>query len=158
MSTSHLSPKPAQLPGRGSIWQHFKGGLYRVVVCSRHSENPDQWLVTYEPADGEGDPWTRLLVLYPGTKWPGYLDVLFDKQGEPHRFRHVAGPRSWHDELTAEPSRFELLEILDNVSAAARNMLTQFGSQMKQEDAAWRRQTINAARTICDRELRGEGA
>lgn len=147
MSPSALSPKPDALPGRGSLWRHKKGTLYRVVLVSRHTEDPDVWLVSYEPAEG-GETWTRAFTSFRQPEWPAFSD-----EG---RFAYVSGPRTWREEQSAEPSRQELLELLDNVSASARNMLTQFAGQMKDEDLRWRREKINAARKLCDRLLRPE--
>lgn len=91
-----LPPKPVSVPGVGSVWEHYKGHQYRVIATSRHSEHPEQWLVTYRPLAG-GDDWTRILLAKPN--WPdGFLDSFGG--GDPrHRFRLCSGPRSWvHEE------------------------------------------------------------
>jgi hypothetical protein len=147
MTKSALSPKPDALPGRGSLWRHKKGTLYRVVLVSRHTEDPDVWLVSYEPAEG-GETWTRVFTSFRQPEWPAFAD-----EG---RFAYVSGPRTWREEQSAEPTRQELLELLDNVSASARNMLSQFAGQMKDEDLRWRREIINEARALSDRLLRPE--
>lgn len=58
------------------------------------------------------------------------------------------------------PTREELLEILDNVSAAAQNLLglTVFGRTYEAHpaDTAQRTKIIEEARIICDAELRHE--
>lgn len=154
MAAKALSPKPNHLPGRGSVWRHHKGTVYRVATVSRHSENPDEWLVTYEPIVG-GDAWTRALLFSADNGWAGFADS-WDGDGGTDRFTYVMGPRTWRDEPPAEPDRQQLLEMLDNVSASARNMLTQFGDQMKDEDLRWRRATVQEARAVCDGLLRGE--
>jgi hypothetical protein len=53
-------------------------------------------------------------------------------------------------------TREELLELLDDVSAAAENMLLHYGSTMPEADAAQRGQLILRARDICNAELRPE--
>ncbi|TXN08970.1 DUF1653 domain-containing protein [Methylobacterium sp. WL103] len=153
------------MPGVGSIWRHNKGAFYKVVGYSRHSEDPDQWLVTYRPIAGEGDAWTRAIICTEQNEWPGFLDSFEIPafEGDPgwYRFKHVGGPRTWHDEQPPEPetpSREDLIELLDNVSAAAENMLTQFGSRMFAEDVRTRTETIQTARNLCDTLLRSHAA
>lgn len=160
-----LSPKPDDVPGRGSIWQHSKGAFYRVVGYSRHSENPDQWLVTYRPLTGESDDWTRAILFTERNAWPGFLDsfTIPAFKGDPgwHRFAFVSGPRSWKDEqptIEESPAYAELLELLDNVSAAAENMLVRFGGQMYRDDCTQRRKVVGEARALCDALLRQEAA
>jgi hypothetical protein len=53
-------------------------------------------------------------------------------------------------------TREELLQLLDDVSAAAETMLVHYGSTMPEEDAAARGQLIFKARDICNAELRSE--
>jgi hypothetical protein len=49
-----------------------------------------------------------------------------------------------------------VLDLLDDVSASAENMWLQFSGQMSPGDRAARRKVIHRARTICNKELRGE--
>lgn len=151
MRPSDLSPMPAELPGRGSIWRHKKGTLYRVVLLSRHTEDPDIWLVSYEPVIAEdGEVWTRAYSSVQQPEWPAFSD-----EG---RFTHFGGPRTVKDEEPTQDEdefKFELLHLLDDLSASAQNMLSQFGPQMKDEDVRWRRETIQKARELCDLALRG---
>ncbi|MBP2498360.1 hypothetical protein ABID82_005046 [Methylobacterium sp. PvP062] len=156
MTATALSPKPDYLPGRGSIWRHHKGTRYRVAAVSRHSENPGEWLVTYEPVEG-GDAWTRALLFSADNQWAGFADSWVGDGGT-DRFTYVSGPRTWRDEPPAEPTREQLLEMLDNVSAAARNLMIQFGGQLYRDDAAQRRQLVDEARALCDGLIRGEVA
>lgn len=156
MVTSALSPKPDYLPGRGSIWRHHKGTLYRVIAVSRHSEEPNEWLVTYEPVNG-GDAWTRALLFSAANQWAGFADAWVGDGGT-DRFTYVSGPKTWRDEPQDEPTRAQLLEMLDNVSAAARNLMVRFGGQLYRDDAAQRRSIIDGARALCDRLLRREAA
>lgn len=153
MRASTLSPKPHFLPGRGSIWRHHKGTLYRVVIAARHSEFPDQWLVTYEPVDG-GDPWTRALLFSQEHQWSGFADHWSETTD---RFAYVSGPRTWRDEQP-EPTREQLLEMLDNVSAVTRNLMSQFGGHLYRDDAAQRQAIVDEARALCGRLPRGEAA
>lgn len=37
-------------PLPGQRWRHYKGGIYRVIGCARHTED-DTILVVYEDAD-----------------------------------------------------------------------------------------------------------
>jgi hypothetical protein len=53
-------------------------------------------------------------------------------------------------------TREQLLDLLDDISAAAENMLLHYGSTMPEEDAAARGQLILKARDVCNAELRGE--
>ena len=53
-------------------------------------------------------------------------------------------------------TRDDLLEMLDNVSAAAENMLTHFRDRMSEADIDQRIRIINEARAVCDAELRSE--
>ena len=55
-------------------------------------------------------------------------------------------------------TREQLLDLLDDVSAAAENMLLHYGSTMPEADAAARGQLIFKARDICNHELRPQGA
>lgn len=148
---SPLSPKPDTLPGVGSIWRHKKGTFYKVLVVSRHTEDPDVWLVTYQPSLG-GEAWTRAYKEYRNDEWPGFAD-----EG---RFEYISGPRTVADEPKSaqdEEVRDEMLQLLDNVSASAQNMLNQFAPQMKEEDILCRRREIRQARELCDILLRGDG-
>jgi hypothetical protein len=55
-------------------------------------------------------------------------------------------------------TRAELLEMLDNVSAAARNMLAQMPYDPQNSDYVQRTKIIEEARSVCDDELRaGKG-
>ncbi|MCP1540132.1 DUF1653 domain-containing protein, partial [Methylorubrum extorquens] len=143
----------------GSLWQHKKGAFYVVIAVSRHSEHPDQWLVTYRPVAG-GDDWTRALLFTESNDWAGFLDSF--EIGEPwHRFTHISGPRTWQDEQPAveeSPTRAELLEMLDNVSAIADSLVTLSPRQMHREDYVQRRQIVEEARAVCDSLLRPEAA
>lgn len=48
-------------PTPGSLWRHFRGGLYRVLcVAGREQDHREQ--VVYEPADGAGPIWVRDLL------------------------------------------------------------------------------------------------
>jgi hypothetical protein len=42
---------PEGSPQPGTLWQHYKGGIYRVHHVGRHSET-EEWLVAYEPFAG----------------------------------------------------------------------------------------------------------
>nr|MDD6336726.1 DUF1653 domain-containing protein [bacterium] len=45
------------------IWQHFKGGKYRVIGIARHSETLEE-LVVYQALYGDGGLWVR-----PASMW-----------------------------------------------------------------------------------------
>lgn len=53
-------------------------------------------------------------------------------------------------------TREQLLDLLDDVSAAAETMLLHYCSTMPEDDAAHRGQLILRARDICNAELRPE--
>jgi hypothetical protein len=55
-------------------------------------------------------------------------------------------------------NREEILELLDDVSAAAENMFHAFKHQMTEADRIARDKKIAEARWVCDEELRGETA
>lgn len=42
----------------GSMWKHFKGGVYQIVLVCTDSHNPDTKLVIYQNTD-TGDVWSR---------------------------------------------------------------------------------------------------
>lgn len=45
------------------IYEHYKGGKYRVLGVAKHSETLED-LVIYERVDGEGDLWVRPLQMF----------------------------------------------------------------------------------------------
>ena len=55
-------------------------------------------------------------------------------------------------------SREEILDLLDDVSAAFENTMAHYGNQMPHADRISRQALVNAARKLCDRELRPEDA
>lgn len=55
-------------------------------------------------------------------------------------------------------SREEILDLLDDVSAAFENTMAHFGNQMPHVDRISRQELVNKARELCDRELRPEDA
>lgn len=56
----HRAIVESQIPV-GSIWKHYKGGIYRVIAISCMENNPDEVLVTYK-SDAHGSIWTRTSV------------------------------------------------------------------------------------------------
>lgn len=127
MNATPLPPKPAIVPGLGSVWQHHKGTFYRVTEVSRHSEDPEQWLVTYRPIGG-GDAWTRALLQRPSNGWPGFMDPAI--AGERFRFRHVSGPRSWRDEVAgSEETTTRLVTALPLMLAALKAYRDQYADR-----------------------------
>ncbi|WP_417440942.1 DUF1653 domain-containing protein [Idiomarina sp.] len=40
------------------IYEHYKGGRYRVIDIARHSET-EEWMVLYQPLYGEQELWVR---------------------------------------------------------------------------------------------------
>lgn len=53
---------PPQRPQPGG-YQHYKGGLYRVLFTAQHSENPEQLMVVYESVDTHVI-WVRPLEMF----------------------------------------------------------------------------------------------
>jgi hypothetical protein len=71
-------------PTPGSLWRHFRGGLYRVVcVAVREHDHREQ--VVYEPADGAGPVWVRDLLQWNMKVTPkeGEKVPRFSPVGEP---------------------------------------------------------------------------
>lgn len=44
-------------------YRHYKGQLYHVIDCARHSET-EQWLVVYRALYGEHGLWVRPLEMF----------------------------------------------------------------------------------------------
>lgn len=51
---------------KAGIYQHFKGGRYRVEGVARHSETGEE-LVVYTPMYGDGGLWVRPLAMFMET-------------------------------------------------------------------------------------------
>jgi|TARA_R100001440_G_scaffold32991_1_gene51800 hypothetical protein len=48
------------------IYEHYKGGRYRVIDIARHSET-EEWLVLYQPLYGEQKLWVRPFDMFVET-------------------------------------------------------------------------------------------
>jgi hypothetical protein len=77
------------------------------------------------------DPDERHILSYGKPSWPSFSERFYAR---------------------TPVSRDRLIQLLDNVSAAARNMLNK--NHMRPEDFVRRAELIDAAREICDAELR----
>lgn len=53
------------LPVAG-IYRHYKGALYEVLHCARHSET-EEWLVIYRTLYGDYSVWARPLSMFTET-------------------------------------------------------------------------------------------
>jgi hypothetical protein len=62
------------------IYEHYKGGRYRVIDTARHSET-EEWMVLYQPLYGEQKLWVRPFDMFVET-------VLVDGSDVP-RFRFI---------------------------------------------------------------------
>lgn len=62
------------------IYEHYKGGRYRVIDTVRYSETED-WLVLYQPLYGEQGLWVRPFDMFVET-------VFVDGKDLP-RFRFI---------------------------------------------------------------------
>ncbi len=47
------------------IYKHYKGALYKVTGCARHSET-EEWLVCYQALYGEYGYWVRPMEMFMG--------------------------------------------------------------------------------------------
>ena len=48
---------------KSGIYKHYKGALYKVTNCVRHSET-EEWLVCYQALYGEYGYWVRPLNMF----------------------------------------------------------------------------------------------
>ncbi|MGM7446916.1 UNVERIFIED_ORG: uncharacterized protein DUF1653 [Idiomarina abyssalis] len=48
------------------IYEHYKGGRYRVIDTARHSET-EEWMVIYQPLYGEQKLWVRPFEIFVET-------------------------------------------------------------------------------------------
>lgn len=62
-------PTPPDAPAPG-LYEHHKGGRYRVVDVARHSET-EEWLVVYRALYGDAGLWVRPLAMFVGPVAPG---------------------------------------------------------------------------------------
>ncbi len=77
-------PTAVELPEAGHLYQHWKGGLYRIVCTSLFEESKphDEWMITYRSLKFQRN-WTRrlkvfqTLVLWPDGKMrPRFVPYL----------------------------------------------------------------------------------
>jgi hypothetical protein len=61
-----------QEPKQGEIYEHFKGGKYKIIAVARNCEYPEKKVVVYEALyEGDfpmGTVWLRLLEDFLGFK------------------------------------------------------------------------------------------
>tara|TARA_R100001440_G_C2451825_1_gene108255 strand:- start:138 stop:353 length:216 start_codon:yes stop_codon:yes gene_type:complete len=51
---------------KSGIYEHYKGGRYRVIDIARHSET-EEWMVLYQPLYGEQELWVRPFDMFVET-------------------------------------------------------------------------------------------
>ncbi|MCB1616059.1 MAG: DUF1653 domain-containing protein [Pseudomonadales bacterium] len=65
---------------RPGYYRHYKGGLYRVLGCARHTESLEH-VVVYRALYGEGGLWVRPYSMFDET-------VIVDSHQQP-RFEYL---------------------------------------------------------------------
>ena len=60
---------------RCGIYRHFKGGMYKVLYCAKHSETLES-MVVYQALYGDGSYWVR-----PESMWSE--TVVYEGQSVP---------------------------------------------------------------------------
>lgn len=65
-------PTAVDLPEEGRLYQHWKGGLYRIVVMSLFEESKPgvEWMVTYHSLKLRKNWTRRLTVFQEKVVWP----------------------------------------------------------------------------------------
>ena len=66
----------------GSLYEHYRGLLYKILHIARHIETLEE-LIVYQALYGEGDVWVRPLSMF-------LEEVLIDGKLQP-RFTRIAG-------------------------------------------------------------------
>ena len=66
----------------GATYQHFRGGMYKVLGLGKHSETLEE-LVVYQHLDGEKEIWARPIKMFFGE---------VEKDGQKFtRFKYIEG-------------------------------------------------------------------
>lgn len=80
MSEPKLSDRAKSL--KHGLYEHFKGGTYRLVGVAKNSEKPDEEFVIYQSID-HGLMWARPLTMFLETvEKDGYSGPRFRYIGE----------------------------------------------------------------------------
>jgi len=73
---------------RGEVYRHFKGGVYEIVGIARHSENPNEEFVVYQPIDHKttgSELWIRPKEMFlEKIERDGKTVLRFKKTTSPH--------------------------------------------------------------------------
>jgi len=59
----------------GSVYEHYKKKLYKVLAIARHSETLEE-LVVYQALYGDGDVWIRPVSMF-------FENVVIEKKSQP---------------------------------------------------------------------------
>lgn len=82
MSNDLPSLSPAAQALKPGLYEHFKGGQYRVIGVARNSENRDEEFVVYESLE-KGVMWIRPLGMFiESVDRDGYVGPRFRYIGE----------------------------------------------------------------------------
>ena len=97
-------------PGR---YRHYKGNLYEVIGCARHSET-EEWLVVYRTLYGEFDLWVRPVERFTDrVEQDGKTIPRFDYLEKIDSPTHTAEPKKPRASKGSHSSPLNMISIMD---------------------------------------------